>query len=314
MKQIVPVFGDLNSSEQARWINALAELIPDVRFAALQDLTEEEKNDVTVAVVANPSPKDIATLPALVWVQSLWAGVEKLIQFFTDSPIKVVRLQDPALANTMAEAALTWTLFLHRKMHLYVQQQAQQVWQQFDYVAPEKRTVTVLGLGNLGLAIVAILKKNGFNVVGWSRTLKSIDSVKCYSGIEQLNTVLGQSDIIISVLPHTPETSGLFDADRFAAVKSGSQIINFGRGSLIVEYDLSNALDLGYVEHAVLDVFNNEPLPQDHFFWSRRQITVLPHISAQTRVDTASLVAAANIKNYLSTGEIPEFVDFEKGY
>jgi glyoxylate/hydroxypyruvate reductase A len=314
MRHPIPVIGDLTNQEKQEWLAALNQTMPDETFVELDDLEPSEREAVDFAIVANPDPTELNKLPNLVWVQSLWAGVEKLVAEHSNTSFKIVRLTDPALADTMAEAALTWSLFLHRNMHRYQTFQQETTWQQLPYVPPEQRTIAILGLGLLGKRCCERLLANGFHVVGWSKNPKTIEGVQSYSGSDSIRAVLNQAEIIINLLPSTSETHHLLNKKAFQQCSKNVRLINFGRGSTIDDNALIEALETGTVEHAVLDVFAEEPLPKSHPFWSHANVTVLPHISASTRLDTASLVVRNNLSKYRADGTVPPAVDMSRGY
>ncbi|MEP5730860.1 MAG: glyoxylate/hydroxypyruvate reductase A [Sulfitobacter sp.] len=252
-------------------------------------------------------------LPNLKWVQSLWAGVENLVQTLPND-IDIVRMVDPNLAKTMAEAALTMTLFLHRNLPSYADHQAASIWQQHPVHLPQDRNIGILGLGELGRAAGAKLTQNGFNVLGWSRSPKSIANIQCHSGKEGLINLLGTSDIVVVLLPLTAETNGLLDKKRLLQIKPGASIINLGRAQIIEIDAMLGMLNAGHLKHVVLDVFETEPLPTCDPLWTTANLTILPHVSAPTNMETASEIVAGNINSYYKTGQIPLSVSREKGY
>src|SRR5690606_3677210 len=165
--------------------------------------------EVEVAIVANPDPASIRRFPALQWVQSLWAGVEKLVAEPAFTALPVVRMVDPQLARTMAEAVLAWTLYLHRDMPAYLAQQRARLWRQLPYVAPADRRVGLLGLGALGEAAARVLRQAGFAVRGWSRTPKRFEDLQgldTFSGEDGLREMVRQIDILVCLLPLTRQT------------------------------------------------------------------------------------------------------------
>ncbi len=314
MTRPIPVIGQLDEDELQDWLFHLRKHLPDENFQPLQHLNESDKNQVEIAVVANPDPQDLSQLPNLIWVHSVWAGVEKLIEKFSGSELKLVRLIDPALTDTMSEAVLTWSLFIHRRFLDYQTFQQKKDWQPLPYKSAGEANICILGLGQLGQATAKRLLDNGFNVSGWSRSEKQVEGVSCYSGAQGLKQATSEADIIVGLLPSTQDTFHLMDAKFFANCKTGVSVINFGRGSLISDTDLLKALDSKQVNHAVLDVFHQEPLPNDHVYWGHPRVSILPHISAHTQPVTASKVVAKNIREYRQTGMIPPCVDFNKGY
>ena len=315
MRPVVPFVSSASPDERQAWREALPQALDGIAdVKPFEDLTDDERTAARVAIVANPDPANVAALPNLVWVQSLWAGVERLMgELPADGP-KIVRLTDPQMAETMSEAVLAWTLYLHRGMPRYVAQQRQKIWQDHELKRPQERTVGILGLGKLGASAALRMKANSFNVIGWSRTEKSIDGIACRHGRDGLLEVLGKSDFIVLLMPLTDETRGLLGRDELSACKKGSSIINFARGPIIDKAALLDALDQGPLGHAVLDVFDVEPLPPSSRLWDHAKVTVLPHISAPTIISTASGIVAGNIGRYFEDGTIPPAVDRDRGY
>lgn len=296
------------------WLEALALRMPEEKIVSFRHLEEDRRAAVDIAIVANPDPMDLACLPGLKWIHSLWAGVERLVSEIGDSALPVVRLVDPQLSRTMAEAVLAWTYYLFRDMPAYAGFQRERSWQQLPYRRPEQVTVGLLGLGALGEAAAHRLIHAGFQVIGWSRSAKDIEGVKTFSGDDGLNAVLRGSDILVCLLPLTSETRGLLNAERLALLPANASLINFARGPIIIGEDLLQALDTGRLNHAVLDVFDVEPLPADASFWTHPRITVLPHISAPTDRETAAAIVADNIRTFRRTATLPSTVDFTRGY
>lgn len=296
------------------WLAALSQNLPGETIVPFRQLDEDARQKVDIAIVANPDPADIARLPGLKWIHSVWAGVERLVSELGESRLPIVRLVDPQLSRTMAEAVLAWTYYLFRDMPAYAKFQREHVWQQLAYRRPEQVTIGLLGLGALGAASASRLKEAGFSVIGWSRSAKSLAGVETFHGEEGLDLLLSRSDILVCLLPLTSETKGLLNRDRLSKLPADASLINFARGPIVVDGDLIEALDSGAMKHAVLDVFDIEPLPADNALWDHPAITVLPHISAPTDRETAAAIVAGNILTYRSTGALPTTVDLERGY
>lgn len=315
MTPVVPFVSEAGRGERLAWLAALPQALKDfAHVKPFADLTRQERVAAKVAIVANPDPAAVAELENLVWVQSLWAGVERLTTELPEDGPLIVRLTDPQMRHTMSEAVLAWTLYLHRDMPRYAQQQRRRMWAEHALKTPGERTVGILGLGHLGSASAQRLSANGFNVLGWSRTRKTLEGVETFSGASGLRTVLQRADILVILVPLTADTHGLMDEAAFAVCKPGMGLINFARGPIVQSSALLAALKNGQLSHAVLDVFDQEPLVPDHPFWTEENITVLPHISAPTITSTASRIVAANISRYFETGEIPQGVDRSRGY
>lgn len=305
----------LSDAAEEGWLRRLSALLPHERIVSHRALAPEDRAAVRIAIVANPDPAHLADLPNLAWVHSLWAGVERLVaELPADFSAPVVRLVDPELGRTMAEAALAWTYYLFRDMPAYARQQRAHLWQQRPYRRPGSVTVGVLGLGALGAAAAARLQGAGFAVQGWSRSPKALPGIPCHSGEDGLETLLRTSEIVVCLLPLTAQTRQLLDARLLALLPEGAALINFARGPVIDTPALLAALDRGALGHAVLDVFDQEPLPGESPLWDHPSVTVLPHVSAPTDPESAAEIVAANIRGWRATGALPATVDFARGY
>ncbi|MFG6468829.1 2-hydroxyacid dehydrogenase [Roseateles sp. BYS87W] len=313
-RPVLPFVAQADADSTAAWVAALQRAMPQERVQPLAALSAEARRDCRVAIVANPHPDDLRTLPALHWVHSVWAGVERLMTDLADTRLHIVRLVDPQLAQTMAEAVLAWTLYLHRDMPTYARLQREARWQPLPAVRAQHRTVGLLGLGALGAAAAAALRQAGFPVLGWSRTPKALPGVHSHHGDDGLDALLAQADVLVCLLPLTPDTRGLLNAARLQRLRPGASLINFARGALVDDAALRDALDTGHLRHAVLDVFATEPLPASSWHWAHPAVTVLPHISAPTDRESASALVAAHVAQYRATGELPAGVDRQRGY
>jgi len=315
---IISFVSQLAEQEQADWLQLLSVKLPNECIKLDKDLSVDQKLQCEIAIVADPDPVILSQYSNLVWAQSLWAGVDALVSTLSDDnsapKFKLIRLIDPILAQTMSEAVLTWVLYLHRDMPKYLRQQKQAKWQQHRYLLPQERTVGILGLGELGKVSALRLVQNGFNVLGWSQSQKLINGVHCYCGGDGLATMIKQCDTLICLLPLTSNTYQLIDNDLLKSLPQGASIINFARGGIVANDDLIKNLDNGHLDHAILDVFEQEPLNENDPFWSHDKITVLPHISAPTHFESAGKVAANNIKNYRESAQLPVHIDWQKGY
>jgi len=297
-----------------QWLQALATAMPQETVRPLACMSAQEKQLAEIAIVANPDPRDIAALPGLRWMHSVWAGVERLVAELGETAPPIVRLVDPELTRTMAEAVLAWVYYLQRDMPAYCQSQAEKRWAPLPYRPPSSLSIGILGLGVLGSAAAARLQQAGFRVAGWSRSAKAIAGVTVYQGMAGLDTLLGSSDIVVLLLPLTAETTDLMNKNRFASVKKGAGLINFARGPIIDAQAMLDAFASGQISHAVLDVFNTEPLPPTCPYWLHPHITVLPHISASTSPESAAQIVAHNVAVWRRHGRMPETIDRQRGY
>jgi glyoxylate/hydroxypyruvate reductase A len=246
-------------------------------------------------------------------VLSLWAGVEDIVGT-VPAHIPLARMVDAGLTRGMAEWVAGHVLRYHLGMDAHILGQ-DGVWR--NGVVPPlaaDRTIGLLGLGELGRAVAATLAGLGFDVRGWSRRSRELPGIATHAGDEGLAEVLRAADILVLLLPATPDTTDLIDASRLALLPPGARLINAARGTLIDDAALLDALDGGRLAHATLDVFRTEPLPPDHPFWAHPRVTVTPHVASETRPETASETIARNI----ARGEAGEpflfLVDRAEGY
>lgn len=243
-------------------------------------------------------------------IQSLWAGVERIVtnETLTQPLCKMV---DPGLSEGMAEYCTGWAL----RAHLGMDAMAQDGLWRNALVPPlaSSRKVTVLGMGEMGRATAQSLRAVGFDVAGWSASGRPVDGFEIYAG-PQLDAALLRATILVCLLPDTADTRNLLDSKRLAMLPEGATVINAGRGTLIDETALMDALERNRPAHAVLDVFRTEPLPATHPFWAHPQITVTPHIAASTRPATASLIVAENLRRAMRNAPLLHQVDRARGY
>jgi glyoxylate/hydroxypyruvate reductase A len=314
MKSIVPFISMLPKADIDQWLKILKKKLPKERIVKFSNLKKLDYKKIDVAIVANPNPTEVKKLVNLKWIQSVWVGVEKLVESFKGQRVKIVRLVDPEMNRTMSEAVLSWVLYLHRDMYFYQVQQNKRVWKEVDYIKPSKKIVSIIGLGELGSASAAKLIENGFNVCGWSKGKKNIKKVKSFTGELGIKKMLQQTDILVCLIPLTRKTKYLLNYKTLSYLKKGASIINFARGAIINANDLVKHLNSGRIKHAVLDVFEQEPLPKKSILWKHKKVTVLPHISAHTDMDTASNIVFKNIKMYRLKNRIPKSVDLKRGY
>lgn len=242
-------------------------------------------------------------------VLSLWAGVERI----TGNPTltqPLCRMVDAGLTEGMVEWVCGHVLRHHLGMDSHIVNPAR-AWNPQPAPLARSRTVAMLGMGTLGQACAKALAGLGFRVLGWSR---SGGDDGHHSGQTGLAHVLGQADFIVTLLPKTAQTENLINSESLSWVKKGAVLLNPGRGALIDDTALLKALSSGQIAHATLDVFRMEPLPQDHPFWGHPQITVTPHIAAETRPEGAARALAENIRRSQSGAKLLYLVDRARGY
>ena len=245
-------------------------------------------------------------------VLRLWAGVEDVVGNPTLT-LPLARMVGGGLRQGMVEYVVGHTLRHHLGMDRHITGQ-DGGWVQDEPPLSHERPVTILGLGALGRACGEALAALGFPVTGWSRTAKEVPGLTCHAGPEGLEAALTDAQIVILLLPKTPETENTLNAETLALLAEGAFIINPGRGALIDDAALLEALDSGQVAHATLDTFREEPLPAEHPYWSDSHVTVTPHIASATRPDRAAAVIAENIRRGEAGEPFLHLVDREAGY
>lgn len=303
----------LDSAELSEWHSELERSLPEETL--LRDASDASTDDIDIAIVANPPQGKLTKFTQLRLIQSAWAGVDALLTDPALPEVPIARLVDPFLASDMAEAALTHALALHRQAPAYVRQQRSGTWRQLRQPRARQRRVGVLGLGEMGSAAAALLHEVGFDVAGWSRTDRSAQApYSTFHGADGFNSLVRRSDILINLLPLTPETAGIIDRHALAQLPHAASIINLGRGGHVVVQDLIYGLDSGHIRHAVLDVFETEPLPTGDPLWSRDDVTITPHVAAETDPATASQEIAANIRRFRSGEPLVGQVQRSRGY
>ena len=241
----------------------------------------------------------------------LWAGVEEVLA--QDPPQPVARMVDPGLTQGMVEWVTGHVLRHHLDLDQWIAG-PHPGWHRPPPKLASDRKVGVLGLGALGGACAGALAGLGFDVAGWARSPKDIPGVRALAGEGGLRAVLGRSEILILLTPHTPETENLLDAANLARMPEGSVLLNPGRGALVDEDALLDALARGRPARATLDTFRTEPLPEGHPFWSHPEVTVTPHIASATRPETAAEVVAENVRRGEAGEPLLHLVNRARGY
>ena len=264
-------------------------------------------SEIDYAIVAHPNEGVLAQCPNLKAIHSLWAGVEHLTGDPTlPAHVPVIRMIDPGLTQGMVEYVFGHVMHYHLLTHLFQAQQAKGDWAPVDPPLAADRTIGMLGLGVLGGEIAQRLSAFGFNMLGWSRSRKDLAGVTCLHGDEGLMDLLAKSSILINLLPNTPATTRLLNAQTLAQLPEGACIVNAGRGQLIDDDALLAALDSGQIGGASLDVFWEEPLPGDHPFWTHDKVLVTPHIASVTRISTGAETVVKNLTHLIGGGSIAE--------
>lgn len=270
-----------------------------------------EKVDYIV-YAPNSSVQDFTPFTRCKAVLNLWAGVETIVGNATLTQ-PLCRMVDHGLTAGMVEWVTGHVLRHHLGMDAHIVN-PDNTWDDTPAPLACDRPVTILGLGALGAACAAALSHLGFPVTGWSRRPKSLSGIECFAGQDSLQSSLKSAQIVVLLLPDTASTQHVINSDTLAQLPKGAVLINPGRGPLINNQDLIDALDSGQISHATLDAFEIEPLPKDHPFWKHPKVTVTPHIASATRATTAAPVIAENIRRGETGQTFINLVDRTAGY
>lgn len=287
---------------------AFAEAGLDVKLAP-----EMDPETVDYIVYApNSSVQDFEPYTRLKAVLNLWAGVEDVVGNRT-LKVPLTRMVDSGLTEGMIEWVTGHVLRHHLNIdHTLANQSGS--WVRFEPPLARERPVTILGLGELGQACGKALAALNFPVTAWSRSQRDVPGIRCLSGPSGLAQALSTAQILVLLLPDTPATENVLNAETIAQLPSGAVVINPGRGPLIDDAAMRAALDTGHLSHATLDVFRIEPLPADDPYWAHPSVTVCPHIASLTRPNTAARVIADNIRRAEAGEPLRHVVNRELGY
>lgn len=294
---------------------ALTTALAEAAIAAELSLPPADPARIDYIVYSPRGPvQDFTAYTRTKAVMSLWAGVERVVGNATLTQ-PLTRMVDEGLERGMVEWVTGHVLRAHLGIDFFLAHQ-DGVWRQSGHVPPlaRDRSVVVAGLGALGAACATALAGLGFAVTGWSRSEKALPGITCLSGSEGLRKALTRAEILVTILPNTPATENLLNAETLALMPKGAVILNPGRGTLIDDDALLAALDAGHISQATLDVFRTEPLPPEHPYWAHPRVTVTPHIAAETRPASAARVVVENIRRIEAGLEPLYLVDRAKGY
>lgn len=300
------------SERGRRWADAVHAALPEVSFECWPDVecTEEIRHVIAWTL----PPEVLGALPNLEVLFSVGAGIDQLDVTRLPADLRIVRMIEPGITETMADYVSMGVLALHRDLHFHINEQRAERWTWRDASPANECRVGVMGLGELGRAALAKLKLHGFRLSGWSRSQHQVDGVECFAGEAGLAPFLAQSDILICLLPLTADTRHILNAKTFAAMPKGARLLNVARGGHLVQDDLLAALDSGQLAAAVLDVTDPEPLPAGHRFYSHPSIIMTPHIAGITRTDSAVRSLIDNLARELRGKPLVGEVDRNRGY
>jgi glyoxylate/hydroxypyruvate reductase A len=312
------IHGGTENWSPQRWKQRFDEVCGDRRVIQLPD-TGFDPADIQYAAVWKPRPGELAGFPELRVIFNLGAGVDALMADPGLPKVPLVRVAVGDLTGRMTEYVVLHVL-MHHRQELYLRaSQREKRWAPKSQWPANAVSVGIMGLGTLGANAAGALRHLGFRVSGWSRGPKTIDGIKCFHGGAQLDAFLGQTDILVCLLPLTPDTSHILNRGLFAKLRRNGPIgapvlINAGRGGLQNEADILGCLDDGTLGAVSLDVFAQEPLPVESRFWSHPKVVLTPHNAADTDPDEISEYVAGQIARFEAGGALENVVDPARGY
>lgn len=296
------------------WKAALLAVDPSLEIRLFPDAGDPAEIEAAVVWTAHDM-MELRRYPNLKLIVSMGAGVDHLLRAPGPPPgIPVARLKDVLLTSAMAEWVLLNVLRFHRQDPEYRALQQRKEWLELSAPSTAERRIGILGIGELGSASARVLTSLGFPVMGWSRSAKTLPGVQTFHGADGLMAMAAQSDILICLLPLTPETRGVLNAKLLSALPRGAYVINGARGGHMVAQDMLAALDSGHIAGAALDVFEPEPLPAESRFWSHPQVFLTPHAASITIPSSVAPQVVENIHNMRTGRPLINLVDFSLGY
>jgi glyoxylate/hydroxypyruvate reductase A len=275
--------------------------------------------EIHYAAVWKPAPGELAAFPNLKVIFNLGAGVDALLADKSLPDLPLVRVAVGDLTARMTEYVVLHVL-MHHRQELYLREsQREKRWAPKYQWAAGAISVGVMGLGTLGADAARMLRGIGFRVAGWSRGEKRIDGIECFHGAAGLDAFLRRTDILVCLLPLTPDTRHILNRGLFAKLNRDGPmgapvVINAGRGGLQSEADILACLNEGMLGAVSLDVYEQEPLPQDSPFWTHPKVVLTPHNAADTDADTISRYVVQQIERFEAGGVLDNVVDRRRGY
>jgi glyoxylate/hydroxypyruvate reductase A len=306
------------------WRRCFGALLPDRQILVterdgLYHGPADDLAHVHYGLVWKPRQELLDALPALKVIFSLGAGVDHVLTLPRLPEVPLVRTVDDDLTGRMVEYVAWQALHHLRHGADYRRLQGEHRWGDLEQPAAHEVSVGIMGLGVMGMASADVLLRLGFQMRGWTRTPRDVPRVEVFAGPDALDSFLAGTDILVSLLPLTPETRGLVDGALLRKLRrdralGGPVFINAGRGGTHVEADLVEALRDGTLSGASLDVFEEEPLPADSPLWDLDNLVITPHIAAVSNAPALAAQVASQIKAFERGEPLKNRVDPKRGY
>jgi len=292
------------------WLDGLRAALPQADIS----LWDSGSLPADYAVVWAPPQQFFDEQAQLKAAFNIGAGVDALLKLRLPPTTRLVRLEDAGMAVQMAEYVCHALIRHFREFDAYEADTRQAQW---SFRKPRLRAdwpVGIMGLGVLGERVAKAVAGFEFPVLGWSRSQRAIEGVRCFAGAGQLDDFLAASKVLVCLLPLTPDTRDILNRRNLSKLQPGGYVINVARGAHLVDEDLLALLASGHLAGATLDVFRSEPLPAEHAFWRHPNITITPHTSARTLRDETIAQIAGKIMALEQDKPIAGIVDLQRGY
>ena len=295
------------------WKEHMQSLLPEIECRLWDEPGDD--GEIEFALVWKHPAGGLKRFPNLKCIVSMGAGIDHvLVDPELPKHIPIIRTTGDDLTQRMREYVCLHVLRHHRRLMEIEEAQKSKQWAQAVNPPANERGVGIMGLGRLGSDAARTLVAIGFRVSGWTRTPKTIPGMTCYSGEDNLEKFLQQSEILVCLLPLTESTHGILDMDLFSKLPKGACIINAARGEHLVDEDLLAAIDQDLIDYATLDVFHQEPLPDAHPFWEHPRILITPHVASLIDPVSGGKAIARNLRLFIEGEHVPDLVDLEQGY
>ncbi|MBZ9627972.1 glyoxylate/hydroxypyruvate reductase A [Psychroflexus sp. CAK1W] len=295
-----------------KWASTLKEKNKSLDIQIYPDVQRPE--DIEFAISWKHPEGLYQSYPNLKVIASMGAGVNHILKDENlPEGVKVTRIVDDQLTKDMSHFVLLQCLAVSRNLFTHLQDQESKTWKVKSYQTPEKTSVGIMGYGVLGQAAGNVLKANGFDVKGYANSSKIVDGVKVF-GAEEQDEFLENTQVLVCLLPVTSETKGVLNLEVFKKLKPDGYLVNVARGEHVVEADLISAIDQGVIKGASLDVFQEEPLPESHPFWSHPRIQITPHVASMTDPESVANQLLENYKRMKNGDSLLNEVDVNRGY
>ncbi|WP_312336887.1 glyoxylate/hydroxypyruvate reductase A [Sphingobacterium sp.] len=302
----------LNRARAEEWKVEINKYLPEIKVEIFPEI--ENYDTVEFALCWKPEIDYYTHFPNLKVIQSGGAGIDHLFPKDIPSHLHICRIIDPMLKSDMFEHVLTCLMHSMKKFSAYIKGQEKKHWRPLLYKSIGETKVTILGLGEIGGYVAERLAQLEFKVNGWSSSPKNLQGVSSFTGMDELSAAVEDADFVVNVLPLTDATKGILNHSLFNMCREEAVLVNVGRGEHLVENDLLDAIAEKQIAEAYLDVFHQEPLPQDHPFWDCPPIVITPHVASRTNIGSSVLQVVDNYRRMTDGRPLLNEVSLKKGY